>query len=252
MISDSEREYIDRTLYEAYKRGRAASVSSFCPLSIDEGYAVQDTFLSFWIDEEGPFVGYKLGFTNDAVQQEIGVSEPVYGRLLADSVDVGTIETYTLVAPHAEPEIEVRLGDRLPTSAPREQVSDAVATVAPAIEIVDSRMGSWQLDSGIAVGDNALASHLVTGQERPLSGMPLLSEMDVTLSGPDSTFTGHGSSALGGPLRALSWLSETLREPLPADTLISTGSLTETVPVQADHRITASFSSLEDVIFEPK
>jgi 2-keto-4-pentenoate hydratase len=202
-------------LHEAYRTGRETSADSLKTLSIDEGYAVQRAFISARNDEEGPVVGYKLGFTNEQIQRETGVSEPVYGHLLQDTVDVEAVRLADLVDPRAEPEIMIRLGESLSATNSREEVADVVESVTPVIEVVDSRTGSWNLAPGTAIADNALAACLVTGPECQLSECPPLADVEVTVSTDEMKQTGRGEAVLGDPLEAVAWLSRTLDRLLP-------------------------------------
>ena len=252
MTSNRNIDTLASQLHEAYRTGRETSADDLKELSIDDGYAVQRAFVSARNDEEGPVVGYKLGFTNEQIQRETGVSEPVYGHLLQDTVGVETVRLADLVAPRAEPEIMIRLGEALSATESREEVADVVESVTPVIEVVDSRTGSWNLTPGIAVADNALAACLVTGPERQPSECPPLPDVEVTVSSDDTKQTGRGESVLGDPLEAVAWLSRTLDEPIPADTVVSTGSLTNTVPLRSGTRVTASFASLGEVTLHPE
>jgi 2-keto-4-pentenoate hydratase len=251
MTTESEPAVFARRLYEAYRNGTPATVEPFANISIATGYEVQREFVSARIDDEGPAVGYKLGFTNEEIQREIGVPEPVYGRLLAATVGVGEVDLGALIDPRGEPEIVVCLGESVPPSPSREQVANAVESVAPAIEIVDTRTGSWDLPPGVAVADNALAARLVTGPERPLADCPPLADIEVTVTTPAGDWTGHGAAVLGDPIEAVAWLARTRDQSLPANTLVSTGSLTSTVPLRPGDRVTASFSSLGEVMVQP-
>ncbi|MFB6193539.1 MAG: 2-keto-4-pentenoate hydratase, partial [Halobaculum sp.] len=159
---------IDRVadrLAASFRTGESAEPVS---LSLADGYRVQEALVARLTETHGPVVGYKLGFTNRAVQREIGVDEPVYGRLLSETVGVERVQRAATVAPRAEPEIVVRVGEPLPADATRETVAERVAAVAPAVEIVDSRTAQWELAPGPAVADDALAARLAVGPERPL------------------------------------------------------------------------------------
>lgn len=247
MTSRADVATISRRLAAAYERGEPASLADFQPLSLETGYAIQEAFVTERLSREGPVVGYKLGFTNEAVRRETGVEEPVYGRLLDATVGVAAVSASSFVAPRAEAEIAVRLGESLPVSASRASVESTVSVAMPAIEVVDSRTGTWDLDAGTAVADNSLAARLVTGPERSLADVPPLADVGVTLRAPDGERTGRGAAVLGDPLTAVTWLSEALSDPLPAGTLVSTGSLTETAPLCAGEPITATFESLGTV-----
>jgi 2-keto-4-pentenoate hydratase len=238
---------IARALHEAADRGEPASIDGVEPLTVQEGYAVQEAVVDERRADEGPVTGYKLGFTNEAIQREIGVEEPAYGRLLNATVGVERIRRSALIDPRVEPEIAVRLDRRVPAAADRATVESAIGAVMAAIEVVDSRTGTWSLDPGVAIADNALAARLATGPEREPDELPPLADVEITLSGPDGDHTGRGAAALGDPLAAVAWLSRARPEPLPAGTLVSTGSLTETVPIRAGEPVTATSPSLGTV-----
>jgi 2-keto-4-pentenoate hydratase len=251
MTSDADVTRLARLLTEAHREGTPTAAGEFADLTIADGYAVQQAFVSARLDEEGPAVGYKLGFTNETVRREFGVSEPIYGRLLSGTVDVDRVATASLIAPRAEPELVVRLGERVPRDATRETVEAAVAGVRPAIEIVDTRTGDWDVTTGLAVADNALAARLVTGAERPLAETGPPADVTVELSAPDGDRTGRGTAVLGDPLEAVAWLSRTVEEGLAAGTLVSTGSLTDTAPVERGEPLVASFSGVGSVAVRP-
>ena len=252
MPSKRNTDTLASQLYESYRTGTPASADNLKHLSIDDGYAVQRAFVSARKDEEGPVVGYKLGFTNEQIQRETGVSEPVYGHLLRDTVGVNAVHLANLVDPRAEPEIMIRLGESLSATDFRAEVADVVESVTPVIEVVDSRTGTWNLAPGTAVADNALAARLVTGSECRPSECPPLADVEVTVSTADTKQTGRGEAVLGDPLEAVAWLSRTLDGPIPADAVVSTGSLTNTVPLRSGTPVTASFPSLGEVTLHPE
>lgn len=87
----------------------------------------------------------------------------------------------------------------------------------------------------------------MVGPEQPLAETRPLSDIAVTIQSGDITRTGRGEAVLGDPLRAVAWLSTALDESLEAGTVISTGSLTQTLPLVPGTRVTASFSRLGEV-----
>lgn len=110
-------------------------------VTVDEGYAIQDAVVDRQSRTEGPVVGYKLGFTNEAVQSDLGVDAPVYGRIFEDTVGSDDrFERGALVDPLIEPEIVFVLDRALSPPVTRLDVMAATRFVAPAIEIVDSRI----------------------------------------------------------------------------------------------------------------
>lgn len=253
-------------LAAAHRDGEPADVAG--PGSIAAGYAVQASLVDRLADRAGEPVGYKLGFTNEAVRRELGVAEPVFGRLLADTVRSpepageasrsndhrptveASLPAEAFVDPRVEPEIVVRV-DRPLDEPTREAAAAAVGGIAPAIELVDSRTGRWELSAEVAVADNALAAGLVVGPARPLAAIEPLADLSVEIrAGRDRvTRTGEGSAVMGDPLQAVAWLAEAV-DGLPADTLVSTGSLTETLSF--DRPIRAAFDAVGTVAVRPE
>jgi len=220
-------------------------------LTMADGYAVQRR----WVPEtvSGERVGYKLGFTNAAVREEVGVGHPVYGRLHAGNLldDRGggpAADADRYVAPRVEPEIVLRLGTPVGAPATVEDCRTAVDGAIPAIELVDSRIRGWDVTPPEAVADNGLAAGLALGDPTALAA-PLADEAVTVAVGGDPVAEGSGAAAMDGPLRALAWLVEARgdRAPLPAGTLVSTGSLTGTLQVEAGDDVTARFERLGDV-----
>ena len=111
-------------------------------------------------------VGRKIGLTSKAVQEQLGVGEPDYGTLL-DAMDVSAFEIApfgAMIQPRIEAEIAVILGRDLesPTISLAE-VTQAVACLLPALEIVDSRIKNWQISIFDTIADNASSAFFVTG-----------------------------------------------------------------------------------------
>lgn len=224
-------------------------------LTVADGYAVQRR----WVPDHvaGDRVGYKLGFTNPTVRREVGVDEPVYGRVHAGSVfeveeedGAFVVDADRYVAPRVEPELAVRLGEPLSGPATVPDCRDAVGAVRPALELVDSRIENWDVTPPEAAADNGLAAGLALGDPVALEDAGDLAAEPVTLAvDGDAVAEGTGAAAMDGPLRALAWLAETRgeRTPLPAGTLVSTGLLTGTRPVAAGETVAARFGTVGDV-----
>jgi 2-keto-4-pentenoate hydratase len=236
-------------LHDAYRTGEPTDPPD--DLSVAEGYAVQDAVIERRTVEEGPPVGYKVGFTSRAVQKRLGVDEPAYGRVLADTVTAeGAVAVGSLVDPKVEAELAVRLGTALDPPATTADVLAATAAVVPVIEVVDSRTG-WEFGPGVAVADDALAARVVQGDR---VGDPLATDLALTgvtlRRNGERVATGVGADALGSPARVVAWLAAALAERgdrLDAGDLVSTGSLTGLVSLDPGDVIEARFASLGSV-----
>lgn len=259
--SNVESEEYDEIAGQLYAASRDAEPISppreRYDLSIADGYAISRRVADYRLERgaEGEIAGYKVGFTSDAVREDLGVDEPAFGRLLDGTVSTAsanaTIDSEALVAPRIEPEIAVVLGERVDVLDGGD-TDEAIGAVVPAIEVVDCRIRDWDLTPPEAVADNALAAALRTGERHPWGADDIdLAEEGVRVAKNGTTVaTGTGRAVLGDPVRVPAWLAEELTkrgEPLEAGQLVSTGSITRPIPVAPGERIVVEFDTLGSV-----
>jgi 2-keto-4-pentenoate hydratase len=251
-IDDATADELGARLYDAHRHGTPLDPATLPDLAVPDGYAIQRTVTDRRSADEGPVVGYKVGFTSAAIRDELGVDDPAYGRVLADTVrPEGRIDADALIEPKVEPEIAVRLAEPLDPPATPVDALSAVGAVLPVIEVVDSRVAGWQMTAGSAVADNALAARVVHGDriDDPVGVDLALEGVEVRRNG-ERVATGVGADVLGSPARVLAWLAGALAERgerLEAGDLVSTGSLTELVPFDPGDTVEARFASLGSV-----
>jgi 2-keto-4-pentenoate hydratase len=252
-LDDGAVDRLAERLYDAYRRGTPIDPTDIGDdLGVADGYAIQRAVTERREVDEGPVVGYKVGFTSAAIRTELGVDEPAYGRVLADTVrPEGRIDAEGLIDPKIEPEIAVRMADPLDPPATPVDALAAIGAVVPVVEVVDSRVDGWEMTAGRAVADNALGARVVHGDriadpaavDLPLEGV------EVRRNG-ERVATGVGADVLGSPARVVSWLATALAERgerLDAGDLVSTGSPTELVPLDPGDTVEARFASLGSV-----
>jgi 2-keto-4-pentenoate hydratase len=136
----------------------------------DDGYAVQERLRdALAVAGLGGLVGYKIGCTNAAVQQMIGVPGPAFGGLMAaNRHDNGaTFALDRFQKPGVECEIAIWLGDDFgPAGAPFGQaaVASHVAACSVAMEIVDNRYGDFRTAPlGLMIADDFFQAACVVG-----------------------------------------------------------------------------------------
>jgi len=210
------------------------------PTDLEGAYAVQDAL----VDALGRrTVGWKVGATNDAAQQMLGVPGPIFGRVLEGTLFTSPGEVPMSLftnPPLAECELGFELGADLPASAApfdRATVLAAVRAVVPTIELVGHRyVGTAAEVGGIRlVADNALAAALVVGPRNDptvASTLPT-AEVALELNGTEVA-RGDGSAVLGDPVEALVWLANELAArglQLHAGDVVTTGSCTGLTPL---------------------
>lgn len=231
-------------LHGAFRDARATTPPSEShELTIEDAYRVQRAA----VERRGePLAGYKLGFTNERVQNQVGVDRPAYGRITADTVsDETPVGVDDYVSPRVEPEIAFVL-ESIEPPAEVHDVLAATRAVLPAIEVVDSRTGSWSPTPADAIADNALAAGVRLGSTaNAIAGADLSMEAVQLRRNGELVETGVGANVLEGPVRAVRWLAN--RRPLEEGTLVLTGSLTPTVEPAAGDVVEARFSTLGSV-----
>lgn len=244
-ISDEELDATADRLFEAYRDGRAtAPPSGTLDLDIADAYRLQSATLD---RRNAAPIGYKLGFTNDRIRDQIGVDRPASGRLLDDAVlEDGIVAADELVDPRFEPEIGFVL-DGLSPPVFDHDVLSATRAVVPAVEIVDSRTtDGWSLSPADAIADNALASRVAVGaRSASVDDRDLSMEAVQVRKNGRLIETGVGANALEHPVRAVRWLAN--ERAIEAGSLVLTGSLTPALPFESGDTIEVRFSTLGSV-----
>ena len=228
-------------------------------VSIADGYAIQDALLARMTAGGRAVGGWKVAASSQAAQDMFKVTEPLTGRIFADTI-VEAPHTLSRARLHQcgiEGEFAFRMARTLaPRAAPysTDEVADAVATLHPAIEIVSSRYSDWQaVTAASIVADNAASGALVVG-----AGMTdwrhldlEASTVEMTVNG-ETTQAGEGQVTFGGPLTAMVWCANHLsarRIPLEAGHIVTTGTCTGIQFVEPEAEVVARYGDLEDVAF---
>lgn len=218
----------------------------------DAAYAVQERLIGALEAWGAVRVGRKVGLTNPAVQQQLGVDEPDFGVLL-DTMEVpdqGAVSVTELIAPRIEAEIAFIMRDDV-DAVDRTSVVAAVECAVAAFEIVDSRVSDWDISIVDTIADNASSARYVLGDSRvPLGELDTVAaEMTLSRDG-EVVSTGSGQACLGDPLTALVWVAETakrLGRPLRAGEVVLSGALGPMIPLAPGHTYEAHITGLGSV-----
>jgi 2-keto-4-pentenoate hydratase len=183
-------------------------------LDVAQAYSVQRLNLARHITQGSVLRGHKIGLTSAPMQQLLGVSEPDFGYVLDTMVlpDGAEVAVTDFCAPRVEPEVAFLL--RAPLRGPGVSVDDVMAAteaVAPALEIVDSRIADWRITLADTIADNASSAAVVLGEWVPIRDLPPLPETTATLVVNDTVVgTGEGTAVMGDPAAAVAWLANAL------------------------------------------
>ena len=209
--------------------------------SLADGYAVAELLHTQKIAAGAKQVGVKLGFTNQAMWELLGLDQPFWSPIYDDTVtDAGEVSLQGLVAPRIEPEIVLGSKADLHAGASIEEVASALDWVAAGFELVQCHYRDWVLSPADAIADAGLHGALVIGTRIAVPPNPseALASATVRLGRDNEVVaTGRGSDALGGPVEALWWLLQLPGiDVLPAGSIVTTGTLTAAFPVTSGER----------------
>lgn len=250
-------EQIIQVLVEAEKNCQPVGpVSDLVPggLSLADAHTICETIIQRRIASGDPLVGYKVGFTNIPVREQMGLPDSTYGYLLQSMVleNGGELPMSELIAPKIECEICLKLGKDLSgRGLTIEQVMDATEAVCASFEICDARIKDWKCPYPDFFADNGFSARIVlSGRWVPVGGVDLLEEAVVLRKDGVKLAEGKGAMAMGHPANAVAWLAGKLADRgkgLKAGQLVMTGTLTPILPIEKGSRYVASFSTLGDV-----
>ena len=236
-------------------------LSQSTPITLDDAYAVQHAGIALRTARGDAVVGVKLGLTSRAKAEQMGVSDVIVG-MLTESMRVpagGSLDTTTLIHPRVEPEIAFRLGSAIDPDDPACEPVAALAEIAPALEIIDSRYQDFRFSLPDVVADNTSAAGFVVGDWQPAGdvlGRLDLADLAVRLEIDDEVVeSGSTGAILGDPLQALGAVTRLAARyglALPAGTIVLAGAATAaaTVPTARATTIAADVAGLGTVGFE--
>jgi len=221
-------------------------------LTIDDAYAVQRAGRALRVAAGARVAGHKIGLTSEAIQRQLGVDQPDYGYLLASMIVDGgaAIDVSRLIAPRVEGEVAFILGEAIEGErVSADDVLAATAAVAPALEVIDSRIADWRIRLPDTIADNASSAVAVIGEPCAPDGIDLPG-LRMALSVGEETVEGSGAAVLGHPATSVAWLVRALArhgEGLAAGEIVLSGALARAVDVSAGIAATAVFDALPSV-----
>jgi 2-oxo-3-hexenedioate decarboxylase len=232
----------------AVSRRAIPQLSAGGELALDDAYAVQQALIGLRLARGERRIGVKLGFTSLAKMQQMGVHELICGQL-TDAMLVperGQVALERFIHSRAEPEIAFRLGCELAGEITWDEARAAIRSVAPALEIIDSRYAGFRFNLADVVADNCSSGALVVGAWRPMP--PDIGDLPVALEiDGHAVQTGSTSAILGHPLRALveaARLVARLGYRLEPGWIVMAGAATAAEPLHSGMHVRATIEGL--------
>jgi 2-keto-4-pentenoate hydratase len=197
-------------------------------------------------------VGHKIGLTSAAMRQMMGVEEPDYGHLLADMRVEGVADASRYCYPRIEVEVAFILGGDLPgESCAEDDVLAATEAVAPAIELIDSRITDWKIALADTIADNASSAGFVLGDARAKpADIDLLGIEAVLRRNGEEVARGRAAAVMGNPATAVAWLARSVAGfgvRLRAGHIILPGAMDRAVDARPGDDFRADFAGLGEV-----
>ena len=231
--------------WNARQRGEFFPAAYFDKLTIPQAYRIQLALIDRRIAGGEQKIGWKVGLTSVAIQQQFGFHEPVFGCIL-DTVPSGHVfAPADLIQPGFENELCMRIGRDLPASITLDEARAAVDAVYPSLEIIETR-GPFTAQIALALADNAQQKTVVRGAPVALPADLETVQATITINGREAA-TGFGSAVLGNPLHSVVWLAKKLAEfgrHIRAGDIVMTGSFTRQFPIAPGDRVQVSFSGI--------
>jgi 2-oxo-hept-3-ene-1,7-dioate hydratase len=220
--------------------------------TMDDAYAVQRAFVAHKRAAGGHVIGWKIGLTSRAMQQQLGIETPDSGVLLDDmAFQTGAvIPPNRFIAPRIEAEIAFVMKAPLHGHVSRDQVLAATDHVTPALEILDTRI--LRSEAGKTrtiidtISDNAANAGIVTGAARHPATTDLRWVGAIVARDGIVEETGLGAGVLNDPVTGIVWLAARLAiygQRIEPGQIILSGSFIRAIDCPKGCQIDADFGS---------
>ena len=262
MLSQNDIQLAADTLWQAEQTGQQCGLLSlrFPGRDMDDAYAVQAALIARRMQAGHQVTGWKIGLTSKAMQSALGIDIPDSGMLMDDMhvPDGATVPAGRFIQPRIEAEIAFVMKAPLAgTDITRADVIAATDYVAPAIEILDTRVLRADPATGQAraitdtISDNAANAGIVLGAARhALSAVDLRWVGAIVSRNDEVEETGLGAGVLNDPVNGIVWLARRMGkygQRIEAGQVILSGSFIRPVECPSGSRIHADFGAFGTV-----
>ncbi|MGE0658481.1 MAG: 2-keto-4-pentenoate hydratase [Reyranellaceae bacterium] len=202
-------------------------------------------------------IGRKIGFTNRSLWGDLGIAAPVWNYVFDRTVryalnGAAEVSIAGMPEPRIEPELVLHLGAAPAPGLSLEELMDCIDWVAPGFEVVFSIFPDWAFSAADAAAAYGVHGALVVGDRLDVRAAHASELSTFTVALEDEAGLrrdGHASNVLGGPVHALKFLVDEIArypgcEPLKADEIITTGTLTEAMPLRPNQAWRAEFQGI--------
>lgn len=250
-----DHQFIVKQLALAKTQGAHVDLDvSSVPLRIEDSYELQAEYIA---QVGWPICGWKVGATSKAGQEALQIEEPIAGPIFGPCLHASgeTVKTPTNAMRVLEAEFAFLMARDLRPKEHEYSVSDvcaAIAGVAGAIEIVDSRFDRhFDVGIGWTIADGSANHAFIPGAlQENWRALDLQSHSTRLSINGNIVAEGNGGNVIGGPLNILCWLCNHLISRdlyLKAGDWVSTGLTTKVVAGKTGDLVVADFANLGTV-----
>lgn len=191
-------------------------------IGMDDAYAVQRAICDAKLAEGREVIGWKIGLTSKAMQQALDINIPDSGILFDNMVFAhgATVQEGRFIQPRIEAEIAFVM--KAPVGGEgvtRDEILAATEFVAPAIEILDTRIVRKDPETGKTrtvfdtISDNAANAGVVLGDKRHApDAVDLRWVATIVSRNGEVEETGLGAGVLNDPVESVVWLAQRMAQ----------------------------------------
>ena len=226
-------------------------------LDFDSAYRINLALIDRHAAEGRPQAGWKVGLTARAIREQFGLPEPIFAMLFQDGRWSSGVRhpLADINKPGWENELALTIGKTLEgPNLTDDDARAAVATVAPAMEIIETR-GPNSVDGMFSMtADNGQQRAFVMGDETPFD--PAAHDLgktsvEVFIDG-ELQETAYGNAVMeSSAIASVTWLANKLAafdKALTAGSVVMTGSFTRQYAIDRPMTIEARYDPFGSVI----
>lgn len=222
-------------------------------MTMEDAYAIQASFCRRKMEGGAKIAGWKIGLTSKAMRLALDINVPDSGVLFDDMLfeNGAEIPAGRFIQPRVEAEIAFVMAEPLGGHVTRDEVLAATDYVAPAIEILDTRIIRKDPETGVArkifdtISDNAANAGVILGDRQDKDADLRWAGAIVSRDG-EVEETGLGAGVLDDPALAVSWLAARLAQydqRIEAGQVVLSGSFIRPIEAPPGSRVDADFGA---------
>jgi 2-keto-4-pentenoate hydratase len=211
-------------------------------MTIAEAYDLQAEVARLRQQRGERIIGYKVGCTSSAIQKQLGIHEPIFGRLFDSGCHAAGVRLSC--ADYANLAVEGELAVRLARDLPDEPLADegylaAIEVIFPVIELHHYHLCSARPCCRELIASNGMHAGVVLAEQSCPAPPQEVRYLSVRINDGEPAATTEPWT-MGGPVASLRWLADRLRQVglrLLTGQIVLTGSPMPLFPVVPGSRL---------------